>query len=413
MIDASGNKKTRNSLLARGRFGAPRGGGELDYHIDLALTPEHRVPTETLAVPRTAAPNMVLTLMFLFLLFSIGIPQLGYADDNAVDLKYTRYVNAGEQAELDRQYDLAEKNYRGAVDAAKQLGDNSRQMQESVTRLGTVLVLQGKLVDAEPLFNKVVTLVNQLKGSKKDNPEALVWLDDLADAYLLKAPGPSQEKCYRHALLLLKVATPDARKVAYTQVNLARVLLARKEFGEAQSLLDEAIDSLEKKRGFNSNDALEARLVLSELYLEKHDYKKCEEFTRHSLNGLSLKTANRYYVAASQRCLAKSCCKNKKYPEAKKLMDSVMNIHDLKKPSNDLIADFSVLCSVYLGLKNPTKAQECGLLALQYLQQGAMRGDDRIDLLKDTIAACRLNHNDREAAKLEAQLKTISHAPAH
>jgi len=328
-------------------------------------------------------------------------------------MNYSRYLNAGEQTELGRQYAEAEKDYRQAASEAQRFGPKSVEVKESGVRLATVLVLQNKLGAAEPAYQKAV---EDLKGADPGNPERLVWMDDLADAYILQASTSEWEFCLKHALQLLKLATPDQRKVAYTQQHLAQLLMHGKRFSEAIALLKEAVPSLEKKRGITSNDAINARMVLCEAFLEAGDFKNCEIFGKHALDAAGPpKDSVKFFIAATHRFLARAYLKDKKYTEAERELLETLKIHEGDRHPqgvNDFVADYALMCSIYLSQENAEKAQMYGQKAflLCMKPECGVCAADRIEFMKTAASACRANHNQRQAAEIDKERQKLERA---
>lgn len=350
----------------------------------------------------------VLAILLSAAVPSYVVPLCARADDPG-RLTYSRYLNAGEQSELGRQYAAAEKNYRQALSEAQKLAGKS-EIQESTARLATVLVLQNKLREAEPAFARAVA---ELKGSAPDNPEKLVWMDDLADAYILQSDKNEWELCLKHALQLLTLATPDQRKVAYTQEKLAQLLIVQKRFPEAQTLLQQAVPSLEKKRGVASNDATNARMILCQAYLEGGDYAKCETFGKHALDvAPSAGTSAHLYLAATHRYMARAYLKDKKPQQAERELLETIKIHEAQPQGvDDLIRDYKILCSIYLALNNADKAQMYGQKAFSLSQKPCgLSNADRIELLELVATACRRNHNLKQATEIDKSRQQLEKA---
>src|SRR5579883_756025 len=97
--------------------------------------------------------------------------------------KWFDYNERGQREEIGRNYLSAEEYYRKAFDESVSIGTTSNEMAESLVRLATVLVVQGKFNQAEPYYQRLIKLIDQKKKDKTLSDEVLIWVEDLAEDY--------------------------------------------------------------------------------------------------------------------------------------------------------------------------------------------------------------------------------------
>jgi tetratricopeptide (TPR) repeat protein len=174
------------------------------------------------------------------------------APDRSTEELWHNYCERGDQAEIERDYPKAENCFRQAMATADTFGPNSKQMQTSIARMGTILVLQAHFEQAETYFLKSLMMVKNMRKQGEPDPDALVWLDDFGDAYqeMGKKIKTKNMFCLEHVVALREMIAPGRHsKLASACNELAGLYMTAKKYEEAEKLINLQIVCISNKYG--------------------------------------------------------------------------------------------------------------------------------------------------------------------
>lgn len=227
-------------------------------------------------------------------------------DHNAEDLWHSQ-CERGDQAEIERNYSLAEKCFQQSLVTAKQFGPQSKEAQTSIARVGTIKVLQGQFEAAEPFFLQSISMVTQLRMHGEPEPDSLIWLDDFSDAYQsMGQKHPEKEQsCLEHCIALRnKIAPGRHSKLAYTCGQLAHIYLRQERYEDAEKMLSLQITCINNK--FGSKTLIYAPLGSLALVQEKEKkYAEAEKNMSAALTLMSQTKMSPVFIALYQKDLAR------------------------------------------------------------------------------------------------------------
>ena len=158
----------------------------------------------------------------------------------------------GDQAEIGHDYQKAEGFFKDALAAARPFGPKSKQMQTSLARMGTILVLEGQFDQADQYFVQCMSLLTEMNKKGESDPDALVWLDDFGDAYqeMGKKVPARTTFCLEHCVALREAIAPGKHsKLASVCEQLANIYLKNQKYDQAEKLLDIQIQCIYSKYG--------------------------------------------------------------------------------------------------------------------------------------------------------------------
>jgi tetratricopeptide (TPR) repeat protein len=167
---------------------------------------------------------------------------------------WLEYKTAGEQAEIDHDYARAQLWYSRALPEAEKCGPHSDQLEETVSRLATSYVMQNKFDAAEPLFKRALDIVLGDKPAAA-NPDQLVWLDDLADAYEARAMKSTRTGvCFEHAIEIRgKISGGQHSKLGPTLFKLCEYRFGCGHYKDALQVGERALSAFELHEKETSN----------------------------------------------------------------------------------------------------------------------------------------------------------------
>lgn len=163
-------------------------------------------------------------------------------------------IGRGEaQSALD-DFAKAERSMREALALdGPRVGAGHPDVARDLEALGLNAVFAGRYLDARPLTERALEI--RLKAQGPLHPKVLQDLSSLgAIAYFLR-DGATSEKYYRRALAIGgQVLGPDHPDVAIWSNSLARDVLERRGFAEADSLLEHAVAATLRQRPATNDD---------------------------------------------------------------------------------------------------------------------------------------------------------------
>jgi tetratricopeptide (TPR) repeat protein len=146
----------------------------------------------------------------------------------------------GDQAEIERNYPRSEFWFRQALKIAEQFGDTSKEMQTSIARLATILVLRGEFEAAEKYYQRLFVLIDSIRKHGEPDPDSLVWMDDLRDAYQQMSKRMPEKAifCLEHCVAIRNKIAPGCHpKEAATCSELSSIYMRIGRYAEAENIL--------------------------------------------------------------------------------------------------------------------------------------------------------------------------------
>lgn len=202
----------------------------------------------------------------LVLAFTIpNAPISGVSAQTAND-KWKRLMERAVSASVSKDLREAELSYRQAALTAKHIPDGGVCECESVAGILNTLILQGKLEDAEPIYQRFLRTCTDKKSKGSITTREAVMVDEVADAYQVKAgefdrkgsgsgQSPRYELCLKHAIDLRAAVLGGRHPALYrTRIQLARSYARYGKSKEAIPFLEQA--AVDRHPNFESIDNL-------------------------------------------------------------------------------------------------------------------------------------------------------------
>ena len=146
------------------------------------------------------------------------------------------------------QYADAEKMFSSALVEAEKFGEQDRRFTMTLNNLASTFVALGKLAEAEPLYERALSLDEKARG--REHPDVATDLNNLAELYRIQGRYARAEQLYRQALAIdEKALGAEHPSVATDLNNLALVFRAQRRYGEAEQLYRRALAIKEKAMG--------------------------------------------------------------------------------------------------------------------------------------------------------------------
>jgi tetratricopeptide (TPR) repeat protein len=206
-------------------------------------------------------------------------------DHTAEDLWHTQCEH-GDEAQIVRNYPLAEKFFQESLVTAKPFGQQSIELQTSTAKVGAIKLLQGHLEEAEPYYLQALKMVTDMrKHGIAEPPDSLVWLDDLGDAYeAMYRKHPDQEQiCFEHCIEIRNTIAPAHHpKLASMCGSLAALYMRTGKYSDAEKMLNLQIACINNQYG---NKAI--YLPLAFLALAQEKQKKYVEAEKNMTDAIA------------------------------------------------------------------------------------------------------------------------------
>jgi tetratricopeptide (TPR) repeat protein len=150
------------------------------------------------------------------------------------------YIDEGSKAYSEQDFAEAEKQYLAALDESEKFGPQDSRLITSLDSLASVYEAQGRWVEAEPLYQRTVTLQENLLGL--EHPDVADNLNNLAIVYKAQGKYSEAEPLYKRALAIRQKAHgqkhPD---VADSLDKLAMVYQSQGKYVEAEAAYKRAL----------------------------------------------------------------------------------------------------------------------------------------------------------------------------
>lgn len=319
-----------------------------------------------------------------------------------VDLKEN-----GSAQEAQRSWGTAERYYLQAQAVARRIGSESNQLLETEARLANVRLLGGKEQLAEEDYKNVIELLKKKKKDKTLHQETMIWVEDLADTYVLKAGKKADDRSLNyinHAVRIRDVISGDRHpRMSATLQHLCNIYQMRHDWGaldrtsqrllkvdrlrygrdhervaqdlyciasakyrqglhaDAESYIRQALDIYLKKERPQALAIALSKTQLAHILRSQKQYKLAEEEARSALSWMERELGKNSYNANHNRDLLASILLDEgKINEAVAEYETSLAIAEsaLGKSSRELIPYMERLKSAYSRQKARGKIKE-------------------------------------------------------
>ena len=153
----------------------------------------------------------------------------------AQESRWIEQIGAGVQAFQQGRYAEAEPFLVAAVEEAEAFGPQDSRLAESLNSLAELYRLQGNYAEAEPLYQRSLTIAEQALGP--DHPNVGTSLNNLAALYSDQGNYAEAEPLYQRSLTIREQALgPDHPDVAETLEGFAALLRQTGRSAEADQM---------------------------------------------------------------------------------------------------------------------------------------------------------------------------------
>jgi len=324
--------------------------------------------------------------------------------------KWHEYKNAGEQAEIERDYAKAEYWYGKALEETERSGGNTPQLEETLTRCAASYVMMGQMDKAEPLYERAMKNAFD-DQARAQNPEYLVLLEDLADAYASQDKGPNMETCLRHAIdIRQRVSGGKHTKLATVLYKLAQYYASCSRWKDALPISERALHSYETLQGKTNVYTAQCMLIIGQAYRGLHQYDKSLEALNNSLVMMRKIAPCSTYESCIIRYEGEVALERKKYADALALFDQALKIDQKIDGKNGLYeySDYNSLAELYEKKGELLKAEENYRQVVELFSKRV--GPDNIAVAGPSLklaSVLRKLHRQAEADKLETRARLI------
>ena len=123
------------------------------------------------------------------------------------------YIQAGEAAYQQGNYAEAEKQFLAALQEAENFGPEDPRLATSLNNLANLYEAQGKYTEAEPLYQRALTIYEKALGP--EHPNVATSLNNLAVLYEAQGKYTEAEPLYQRSLAIREKALgPEDPNVA-------------------------------------------------------------------------------------------------------------------------------------------------------------------------------------------------------
>jgi len=329
-----------------------------------------------------------------------------WADTN----KWQEYKTAGEQAEIEHDYNRSEYWYGRALVEVEKVGGNTPQMEETLTRCAASYVLLDKVDKAESLYQRAM---NNAFGdqSRAQNPEYLVWLDDLADAYASKESGPNTEVCLKHAIdIRQRISGGKHTKLANVLFKLAQYYANNSKWSDALPYAQRALDAYQSMQGRVNVNTAQCLILIGQCYKELHQYEKSLDAFNQSFQMMHKLIPSSTYESCILRFEAEIARDQKKWASAESLLKQALQIDQKLDGAKGLyeFADYNSLAEFYEKRGDLQKAEHNYRLVVELFS--TRLGPNNVAVASPSLKLAlilRKLHRNTEADKLELQARAI------
>ena len=212
---------------------------------------------------------------------SVGFVQPALCVDKT---KWMDLRREGQRLELDRAYSSAERYYLQMRQVARTFPKNCSERIETLYHIARIYVMQNKYWEAEIYYKNLVQIVDEQKKDGTLDHEALVWMEDLADAYTTNIKGWLESLALEHAVKLRDLVSGDANKyMATTLRKLSTILVNEGKSKEAEPYAERLVRLTSKFKGDAELVKASDLYFLSLVQCNVGKYAKAESNCREAL----------------------------------------------------------------------------------------------------------------------------------
>ncbi len=236
-----------------------------------------------------------LVLLVLVIVLTTGVLHAGSSEKGSKkgELDWNAYTQVGQLAVNKKDYDEAEVAFKKALVFASQQNKGSLEVAKSLDDLAKLYQVQGRYLEAEPLFRKAIELYQKRLG--RGHALAKEAIKNLAILY--ESRGQTLDI---KTVLLPKVAetagagshgnedgyTEEEREelAEATKMNdLALLYKSRRNYSDAEPLYQKALDIYERIMGTEHPNVAITLSNLAQLAKAKKNYKRSENLYLRAL----------------------------------------------------------------------------------------------------------------------------------
>ncbi|MDZ8083014.1 MAG: tetratricopeptide repeat protein, partial [Nostoc sp. DcaGUA01] len=240
-----------------------------------------------------------------------------------------------------------------AIDWIKQYQFESKTAALLFAKTGYYLNERGQYSEAEPLYEKALSLRQRLLG--EEHPHIATSYNNLAGLYESQGRYSEAEPLYEKALSLRqRLLGKEHPHVAQSYNNLAGLYKSQGRYSEAEPLYEKALSLRQRLLGEEHPDVAQSYNNLALLYNSQGRYSEAEPLYEKALSlGQRLLGEEHPHIATSYNNLAGLYESQGRYSEAEPLYEKALSLRQR-----------------LLGKEHPHVAQSYNNLALLYNSQG-------------------------------------------
>lgn len=343
---------------------------------------------------------------FIALLIALSASRACAADPAA---RWHELKDAGEQAEIGHDYGRAEKWFQQALSEAEKLNPNTSELEETLSRLASSMIYQGKIAEAQPIYKRAIAIALNDKN-KNRNPEDLVWLDDLSDAYDEQARGKNTELALKNCLELRTAISKTHAKLGIVYWKLSQVYVQQENYKLALDYLEKAL-AVHQRHAKNGFWPARDTCSLAEVHLKLGHLDQVNSLLERSrLLTMTSVGMNSALGTAIYRCFGGLYYAQRKFTDAEHQYEVALKIDQAldKAKGFDQTIDLNCLADFYEKRGNNAKAVEYYNQSMDIISKRA--GEKSAFLVppgKKLASLYRKMHRPADAAKVEAKIRGI------
>jgi tetratricopeptide (TPR) repeat protein len=258
------------------------------------------------------------------------IAQYHFKTQEAADLLYRTGAYLFDRLQLEQ----AETLYNDAIAIQEEvLEPNHVDLARSLNGLALLYVAQGRETDAEPLYQRALTI---RKASGKNSGEVAQSLHNLAGLYFSQGRYSDAEALYKQALDIHS-QQPDGEQadMVVDYISLADTYRFWQKYPLARQYYETALDILENTVGTEHSSFVTTRNNLAALYEEQGQYDRAESLYKETLATCEKAPKPDYpNIASTLNNLARVYQKQKKYDEAMAYYQQAQAIYEQDQESD-------------------------------------------------------------------------------
>lgn len=181
-------------------------------------------------------------LSLLSLLFALAFSGSAARAQNADSI-----LQRVDQLKAAGRYDAAMIEAQKLESITKQNGTQNRNYSIAIASIASILQLQGRYPEAEPLFKNALAIIQNVRGP--DHPDVALALNDLAELYDAEARYSDAEPLLKRAVTINEKAGPESESLGNTLSNLAWLYYEQGRYEAAETLDERALTIVEKVLG--------------------------------------------------------------------------------------------------------------------------------------------------------------------